>query len=165
MALNSSQNEIIAMRRNKVAELRLSGGSERAIWEALAYGNRREGGLGRLVNPKTGEPFSLATIHLDIKALEKEWRESAAQATDVHQARQLAEIQHIKVMAFNSRNPALALRAIDSEIKLLGTAAPVKLDISMPVFQEWLATMLSVGQNPDKVLQRMTERARQEHVH
>lgn len=134
MTLNSSGEAVIAKRRVLVASLRLKGYSQRQIWQALAYGGRD--GEGRYVNPNTGEPFSLGTINADIKALEQEWRTEASRDTDIHRARQLSEIQAIKSMAFIKQNPMLALRAIDLEMKLLGTSAPARSEVTV---KDWRA--------------------------
>ena len=160
---NTSQNEIIAMRRNLVARLRLTGLSQREVWEALAYGDKKRGGVGRFINPQTDAPFSLGTINGDIKAMEAEWRKNAAQDTDTHQARQLAEIQKIKLQAFTEKNPALALRAIDLEMKLLGTAAPTKIDfgVSVDKLLVFLDSVRKLGHDPEKFIDRTNERAQQ----
>lgn len=159
MTLNNSQQQIINLRRQKVAQLRVMGLTQRDIWAALAYGDKD--GKGRLLNPKTNEPFSLATINLDIQALTQEWRENAAADTSDHQARQLAEIQAIKVKAFSQQNPELALKAVNTEIKLLGTAAPqrIQLDVSFELVQGFIEAVRREGQNPEAVMRRAIERA------
>jgi len=117
---NTSNTDIVDKRRELVGMLRLRGFSSRKIAQTLATGG--EGGKFKLLNPQTGEPYSHVTIKHDIDALKAEWRESASAAIDEHQARQLAEIQEVKQMAWAQRNGGLALAAIDKEMKLLGTA-------------------------------------------
>lgn len=158
---NTSKETIIQRRRLRVAELRLMGASQRDIWKALADGG--QGGVGRMINPETNEPFSLGTINSDIKALEKEWREEAARHTNDHQARQLAEIQRIKIQAFTQKNPHLALRAIETEMKLLGTAAPQKIDLGLPIDKmlAFLDAIRKLGHEPEQFVDRTISRAQQ----
>lgn len=159
MALNSSTNEIVAMRRNKVAALRLRGLSQNAIWEAL----KADPSQGGMRNPKTQEPFSIGTINADVQALEAEWRATASIATNDHMARELAEIQAIKVMAFTQKNPHLALRAIETEMKLLGTAAPQKIDLGLPLdkIMAFLDAVRRLGHEPEQFIDRTITRAQQ----
>lgn len=159
MALNSSTTEIVASRRNKVAALRLRGLSQHAIWEAL----KADPSQGGMRNPKTGEPFSIGTINGDIQALEAEWRATASIATSDHMARELAEIQAIKVMAFTQKNPTLALRAIELEMKLLGTSAPQKIDLGLPVDKmlAFLDAVRKLGHEPEQFVDRTISRAQQ----
>lgn len=156
---NTSSEAIIQRRRLRVAELRLMGATQRAIWQALADGG--QGGVGRMVNPETGEPFSLGTINNDIKALEKEWHTEASRHTSEHMARQLAEIQKIKIQAFTQKNPHLALRAIETEMKLLGTAAPQKIDLGLPVDKmiAFLDAIRKLGHEPEQFVDRTISRA------
>ena len=74
MALNTSNKEIIAYRRQRVAEMRLLRIPQRQIVKALAD----EG----LVNPLTGKPFSLGTVNTDIEALQARWQREYLADTD-----------------------------------------------------------------------------------
>jgi hypothetical protein len=153
MALSNSGSDIIKRRREVVGRLRVYGMTEQEILDALP-------GQG-IVNPNTGRPFTNGTIHSDIVALREEWQANAAESTAVHQARQLAEIQSIKRQAFLDRDGLLALRAIDREMKLLGTAAPerVKIDVTINielVTRVWNAIQ-QAGKDPELVLSRLAE--------
>ena len=147
MALgNGSRNDIVRRRREAVGRLRVYGMTEREIAIALP----KQG----IVNPQTGEPFSHQTVHLDCEALRQEWRENAAVSTAEHQARELAEVQEIKRQAFLDRDGMLALRAIEKEMKILGTAAPEKVEIKVNievVTRLWNA-IEQRGDNPEVVL-------------
>jgi hypothetical protein len=156
MALNSSGVDIIKRRREVVARLRIMGMTSREIADALA-----KPGPNQVLNPLTNEPFSHVTIHNDIVALTDEWRENAALSTQTHVARQLAEIQEIKRQAFLNRDGLLALRAIDREIKILGTAAPDKVEIKVNievVTRAWQA-LEKAGKDPEVVFGRLAEQA------
>lgn len=123
MALNTANEAIEAKRLELVAALRLRGRTQREIQQALGQ---------QLVNPATNEPYSLATIHGDIKKLEKQWRKAAADSTVEHKARQLAEIGEVKRQAWIDKDPALVLRAIDLEANITGTKAAVRNEVSGP---------------------------------
>ncbi len=120
MALNTSNGAIEAKRLESVAALRLRGRTQREIQQALA---------AQLLNPVTGEAYSLGTINGDIKKLERNWRKAAADTIDEHKARQLAEIGEVKRQAWNDKDAALVLRAIDTEANILGTKAAVRQEV------------------------------------
>ncbi len=120
MALNTSNGAIEAKRLELVAALRLRGRTQREIQQALA---------AQLLNPVTGEAYSLGTINGDIKKLERNWRKAAADTIDEHKARQLAEIGEVKRQAWNDKDAALVLRAIDTEANILGTKAAVRQEV------------------------------------
>ena len=121
MGLNTSNEMIEARRLELVASLRLRRRTQREIQQALAT---------QLVNPKTGEAFSLGTINADVKKLEKGWRESAAAKVEEHKAQQLAEIQEVKRQAWNDKDLPIVLRALSLEADITGTKAPVQTEIS-----------------------------------
>lgn len=124
MALNSANDAIEAKRLELVAALRLRGRTQREIQQALA---------GQMLNPATNEPYSLGTINGDIKKLEKAWRKSAADTIDKHKARQVAEISEVKRQAWNDKDTATVLRAIDLEANILGTKAAIRNDINATI--------------------------------
>ena len=121
MALNTAHDAIEAKRLELVSALRLRGRTQREIQQALA---------GQMVNPQTGEPYSLGTINADIKKLERQWRKAAADTTEEHKARQLAEIGEVKRQAWADKDPALVLRAVDLESNILGTKSAVRSELT-----------------------------------
>lgn len=114
---STARDDLTILRRERVASLVARGLTQREITAALAK-PIADGGIR---NPDTLEPFDLATINRDLQAIRKENRERTAEAIDTHQARQYAEIQEIKRAAWASKNPQLALAALEKEMKLLGT--------------------------------------------
>lgn len=122
MALNSSQKAIIDNRRLMVARLRLRGITQREIQRALEQQNT--------INPADGKPWSLGTINGDIKALEAEWRERAAEEIDTFKAQQLAEIAEVKRQGWANKDLALVLRALSMEVDILGTKAPTRNEVT-----------------------------------
>ncbi len=160
---NTSPETVMNLRRQRVAQLRVMGLTQRDIWKALAQGDAQ--GTGRIINPKTREPYSLGTINNDIQTLEQEWRDEAAKDTALHQSRQLAEIQAIKVKAFSQQNPELALKAINTEIKLLGTAAPqrIELDVSFELVMEFVDAVRKLGHEPEPFMRKTIDRASYQH--
>jgi hypothetical protein len=121
MALNTANDAIEAKRLELVAALRLRGRTQREIQQALAQ---------QMLNPQTGEPYSLGTINGDIKKLERQWRKSAADTIEEHKARQLAEIGEVKRQAWLDKDAALVLRAIDTEANITGTKAATKQEVT-----------------------------------
>lgn len=153
MALSNSGNDIIKRRREAVARLRVYGMTEREIVAALPKQD--------IINPKTGEPFANGTIHNDLEALRVEWCANAAVPTAEHHARELAEIQAIKRQAFLDRDGNLALKSVEKEMKLLGTAAPEKIEIkvNIEVVTRFWNALEAIGENPTMVLNQLSERA------
>lgn len=127
MTTPTTDPTIIEMRRARVAQLKLRGLSSREIALALARGDAQ--GAGRIVNPHTGQPYTHPVILSDLKVLQGEWRKERLQDTDTHVDRQYTEIQEIKRAAWATSDPELALKALDREMKLLGTAKAQELNI------------------------------------
>jgi hypothetical protein len=130
MTLNNQANrDIIEMRRERVAQLRARQLSCREIAQALGAGDNP------LLNPETGRPYGYAIIASDLKALKKEWAERRNAVIDEHIDRQFFEIEQIKRAGWAAKEPELALKALDREMKLLGTAKPqeftLKVDINI----------------------------------
>jgi len=112
MSLNTSQTEIIARRRQRVAELRLRGFTQREIVEHLT--------VERIVNSKTGKPFSLGTINADLQALDAQWREEAQQDTATHKLRLLAECREVRRVAWKKDDLRIVQMGIYQEMAIHG---------------------------------------------
>jgi len=112
MALNSSKKTVIKHRREAVAKLRLRGLTQREIVDKLT----REG----LVNPETGQSYSIGTINADVQTLETEWRKQASADTAALKGRTLAELHEVKRAAWEENQLTTVLRAIDQEVHLMG---------------------------------------------
>lgn len=117
----------IALRRARVAQLKARCLSSREIAIALAQGENP------ILSPQTGRPYDQKTILADLAVLQQEWREARLVDTEVHIDRQFAEIQEIKRAAWAARNPELALKAIDREMKLLGTSKALEFNFNFDV--------------------------------
>ena len=83
MPLNNSKSDVIAMRRQEIARLRLRGLTQREIVVALE----------QLPTPMI---TSVATVNRDLKELDKAWREGAGEAVDALKARELARIDLVE---------------------------------------------------------------------
>lgn len=116
MTAPTSTQDNIEQRRERVAQLKLRGLSSREICRALAQGDHP------IISPRTGKPFDHMVILSDIEALKLEWKASRGEAFDTHIDRQFTEINEIKKAAWAAKDPELALKALDREMKLLGTA-------------------------------------------
>jgi hypothetical protein len=122
----NNQPNVTSTRRERVAQLILRGLTAREIVAALASGDNA------LLNPKTGQPWSLGSIGHDLGVLKAEWQARAAEAYDEHRARQLAEIAELKRAAWAARRYDTVLKAMEREAKLLGLDARERLEISGP---------------------------------
>lgn len=145
MAFNTSRLDIAERRREMVSQLRLRGLSIREIAEALGKGNPP------LINPETGAPFSHVTIKNDIDALNLEWQRRRGINTDVHQDRQFMMTQEVSRAAWASKDPELVLKALDREMKLLGTAKDkdgTTINIYFDVVMQIIALAEARGDDP-----------------
>ena len=118
-----AENDTVLARRELIAKLRVRGMTLREI-SAMVF----EAGYSN----KDGYALSLQTINMDIKALRRQWIKNAAISTDERRALQLEEIQHLKRKAWADQDGSLALRAIETEMKLTGTIAAQKIQIDIP---------------------------------
>ena len=112
MKRNTSGEHIIALRQKTVSSARLRGMTCQQIVALLA-----EQGI---INPRTEEPWSVATISNDLTTIEEGWREETFKNISDHRSRVLAEIQEVKRTAWQAGKHSIILRAIDQEVSLLG---------------------------------------------
>lgn len=112
------RRDIIAYRRLQVSRMRVRGMSPQEITERLAK-PVAEGGLG-IVDPKSNQPFTEATIKNDLTKLVQEWRQEAAQNTADHKGRVFMELQEVKRVAWAGNDLENVLNAIRQERALLG---------------------------------------------
>jgi hypothetical protein len=77
-----------------------------------------------------GWPISQSTVWRDKQAVEAAWQKEAVAALALHKARQLAMLAEVQRIGWQESPPNLAiiLRAIETEIKLLGTAGQHSLE-------------------------------------
>jgi hypothetical protein len=130
------ENDRVQARRELVGRLRVRGMTTREIAQMVF-----EAGFA---NDK-GFAFNHTTIVNDLKVLRKRWQANADVSMEEHRAQQLEEIQQLKRLAWTNQDGALALRAIETEMKLTGTAAAQKLDITIsPEVATMLGAILKV---------------------
>lgn len=109
----SKHNSTIERRRQRVASLRLRQLSHEEIADALQA---------------EGFKASRPTVTRDMQIIEERWRESAVADIAAHKARQLAELAETKRQAWADGNLSALLRAIEIEVRILGTDEPIKID-------------------------------------
>lgn len=124
---------VIDMRRDMVASLVARGMRQTEITKQLATptiirNGKEQPNPSYLINPETGEPFDKATINRDVMALKAQWRKSADFNADGAFGRQLAEIEEVKRRMWAKDDIWGVARAVELEIKLMGTAKPQKLE-------------------------------------
>ena len=149
MALNNSQQDVIAKRRENVARLRLRGMSMEEICDGLSR-------IGIVNEGNNGKPFTRATIKADLDAMKEEWRKNAGVDTNEHRTRQYAEIQEIKRFAWTKQDGSLALSALDKEMKLLGTLQTnININMNIELVQRVITTIEKAGLNPSDVFEEL----------
>jgi hypothetical protein len=134
MAVNKWGSTRIEHRRQLVAKLRLRGLSMRAIAEALA--DEYE-----MLSPRTGRPYSATILKRDLDAMHERWMESADQDVAEHKARQLAELEQVKEAAWEKGDYEGVRRALETEMKLLGTKSPERIRHDMPDVENLRVTL------------------------
>jgi len=109
--------KLFHVRRREVARLRLRGMTQREIHRALA----REQDDGGMVNPSTGNPYSLGTINADCQRLDALWKEEASADMAEMVARQLAELREARRVAWNQEDASEVRLNVMAEADLTGT--------------------------------------------
>ena len=154
-ARQRAENDIVGARRELVAKLRVRGLTTREIAVAVF-----EAGYTN----KEGYALSHQTIVSDLKILRVRWEKNANVDVGEHRARQLAEIQHLKRKAWSDQDGSLALRAIETEMKLTGTIAAQKIQIDLPpevgpLLASLLKVLQRMGLSPGDAFNLLLERA------
>lgn len=155
MAFNTSMSDIADKRREMVSQLRLRGLSIREIAEALGKGNPP------LLNPETGKPFTHVTVKNDIDFLDAEWQRRRSTNTDLHKNRQFMLIQEVNRAAWAKQEPELVLKALDREMKLLGTAEDkdgLTINIYLGVVMQIIALAEARGDDPMIIFEGVARR-------
>ena len=111
--------QLTAYRRRQVAALRLRGMTLDEIVKTLAT-------LG-VVNPETQQPFGRVTVHNDLRHLETQWRDKAAELHHLHKAKILAELRETRRAAWQDKKYSIVLRGLQLEADLFGLFAPIQV--------------------------------------
>ena len=117
-----AEGEVIAARREMVAELRLRRMTFRAIASALEHAGH--------VNPESGKAWHHQTIAEDCQALIADWKERGRQEFDERRACLLAELDETKRAAWAKGEHEVVLRAIKAEREMLGLDAPTRAEVT-----------------------------------
>src|SRR5262245_19119697 len=116
MAISTHWQSIMAHRRRVVAQLMVRQLSQRELVDQLAELQQ--------VNPKTRQPWDVATINHDIRALKEQWHQEAMGSVSEHIGQRLMELSAVKRQAWADGDLNAVLRAIKQESELLGLEAP-----------------------------------------
>lgn len=119
MKSNYSLSARVDNRRRYVIRFALSGLSMRQIAKKLAEID--------IVNPRNGEPYSHVTVYRDLLAVREQWQEEAKADMSVHAARQLGELRAARDWAWQKGDIEEVRKNIKTEMELLGTKAPDKV--------------------------------------
>lgn len=104
---------------------------------------------------ETGEQtsYSESTVKKDLVVLKARWREAALEDTTSLRGEQLATIRSIRRAAMLGEDLGLALRSVEMEMKLTGTAEAIKLRHEFGYEAELEALGVSAGDEFEKLVQ------------
>lgn len=155
MTVSAKQQDMTALRRRRVAALRLKGLTHEEIYQALAMP-----GQAQIVNPKTNEPYDRTQITRDLKKIRAEALETAHEAMEQHLADELAQIHELRRAAWAEKAYGIVARCIEMEMKLLGTAAPDKhLIVNIELMQQVTDALTAAGEDATTVFERLRDAA------
>lgn len=106
-----------------------------------------------VVNPDTDEPYSIATISRDLHENQRQWMAEAVKERGQHKARQLAELREARRKAWQDGDMAEVRLNLQTEIKLLGTDAPLRLEL------DWQQEAREAGLDPAVVFEQYVQAA------
>lgn len=109
--------------------MRLRGMSTFEIVDALA-GIRPYRDQPIIVNPETKLPYTKSTIGRDIQHLEERWRTEALKDIAELKGNQLAELREARRRAWGQQDMSEVRQNLVTEMKLLGTPEPDKVQHS-----------------------------------
>lgn len=153
--------DIIAVRRQRVSSLRNRGLTHLEIWQQLSMPEiNGKPNPSYLENPKNGKPFDRTTITRDLLWLREENHRQAGVNTEDHLAQEYAEIQEVKRAAWAGRDGRLALRAIELEMKLVGTyksGINLNVNINISLVNQVCNLLEQKGMKPSDVFESMIQ--------
>ena len=117
---------MVLKRRELVSRLRLRGLSLREITAAMGREDPVTGEPAFL-NPRTGKPYSIRMIHLDVRWATELWMDNVIEAVSLQKGRMLAEIAEAKKVAWADRDLPNVLKAIQLETNVRGLNAPTRI--------------------------------------
>ena len=106
-----------------------------------------------VVNPDTEEPYSVATISRDLHENTRQWMAEIVKERGLHKGRQLAELREARRKAWVNGDLAEVRMNLQTEIKLLGTDSPIRLEI------DWRQEARELGLDPATVFEQYVEAA------
>lgn len=112
----------IEARRLRVEQLLHRGLTVREIIKALS--------LQRIVNPRSGKPWSLGTIQNDIEVLQERWVEESLELRHKRKARIAAELKELKRKAWAGNDLDLVRKIIQDERAMFGLDDPIELNVT-----------------------------------
>ncbi len=116
----------IAIRRERVARLRLRGLTEREIAFQLGSGENA------LFNPKTHKPYSNFIVHKDLEWLREQWEKEATKEIGEWKTKLIVEVEEVKRAAWAHGELETVLKCVTQQRKILGLDAPIKVAPTTP---------------------------------
>ena len=115
---------------------------------------------GGIVNPDTGEPYSVATIGLDFVYLDQQWQEEAARTTAEHKAAVLKELEEVKRFGWSlgtAKGADLVLKALGRQCLVLGLHDQVSINnfinVNLGELTEAQLQALAQGVDPSMLIE------------
>lgn len=120
MSRNNSRKDLELRRRETVGRLRARQMTFREIVVALAK-------EPEFWNQQTGKPYSIRTVHADVKWCEQQWRDHCIKSIEEHKSRMLNEIAEVKRQGYSEKDLAVVIRALAKECDVIGLNAPTRI--------------------------------------
>lgn len=105
-----------------------------------------------------GGAYSLSVIKNDMVAITRGYRRVSTQKVSDHKARQFMELDEIKRTAWNTADPELALKALNLEVRILGTAAPLTASLTDSL-KNMIEAIQNAGMDVEEIVRRITREA------
>jgi len=126
--VSDAQQAAIDFRQQWVARFLMRGLAHREVQAQIAGMTVTDPATGArvpvCVNPETGAPWGLTTIHEDTKYLRDGWKEAADREVEERRAELLACVREMRRLAFASNDLKAVSNAIKHERDLFGLDAP-----------------------------------------
>jgi hypothetical protein len=157
MNKTANGSDLIEYRRRLIARLliRKPNITRRELHMSLATPD--ETGQPRILNPDTGEPYSLGTIQNDIDWLKADWRAKSGQDYDDWVAGELAKLDELEAVAWRVEDVDAVLKCMARRAKLKGLDAPTtskaqNLNIDLAQLNDHQLQRIANGEDPIRVI-------------
>jgi len=136
--VSEEQQRAIDVRRHYVGRFFLRGMNIREIHAGLASmtatdpatGGKHGGKHPVCVNPDTGQPWCMATIGLDVQAVQGQWDAGVAHEIEARRARLDAHFAEMRRIAYATNDMVALDKALRQEREMFGLDAPKRSEVT-----------------------------------